>query len=162
MSWNKVYKDGISIDAEVRIQGNNDSYNLNVFKFTGSIQIISQYAEIISVVSASNMTSVYADIWDGTNSVDLTVNTADFSGLVAGSMFAKLDASSEEYTLAVADEVRMSEIDRNKIGRPFIITAKNGVDNYLRFNFTTNTILDFVMHVYFTYRKINGGSLGPA
>jgi hypothetical protein len=159
--WNKIYQPFLSLDQLVRVQANNEICNLNVFKFTGTIEIISQYAEIMSVINASNMTNVYADIWDGINSKALTKNNpgADFSGLCVGSFFSKMGSTIEEYTLNLATHNRVADIDPGDVGQPFLITAKAGVDNFIRFNFTTNTLLDFIMHVFFKYRIINGGTL---
>jgi hypothetical protein len=161
MGWNEIYEAVKSLDAEVRIQANNETKNLNVFRFTGTIQIVTQYAEIMSVVNASNMTNVYADIWDGINSEPLTKSGpgADFSGLCTGSFFSKLGSITEEYYINFANQARVTDIDPGDVGHPFVITAKHGVDNFIRFNFTTNTVLDFVMKVFFRYRIINGGSL---
>jgi hypothetical protein len=159
--WQEIYEPCERLDAQVRIQANNETKNLNVLRFTGTIEVVSQYAEIISVVNASNMTDVYADIWDGTNSKNLTKSApgADFSGLCAGSFFSKLGATTEEYTINLANQNRVGDVDPGDIGQAFLITAKYGVDNFIRFNFTTNTLLDFTMKVFFKYRIINGGSL---
>jgi len=152
------------IIEDVNITGNNNSYNINVFKFTGAIQILCQYAIITEVTDLSNMTGVYADIWDGSTSVNLTDDSpgATLSGFSVGSMFTKDQAANQAYTVMNADQCRLSEPGFNQVGRPFIINAKNGVDNYIRFNYTTNTTLDFKMSVYFTYRTIDGGTIEVA
>jgi hypothetical protein len=146
----------------VHIQANNESKKLNVFRFTGSVEIRAQYAEITEVTNLSNMTDVYADIWDGTNAKNLTAPGADFSGLSEGSFFSKLQAVTEEYTRHDTSQNRVTEISADNIGQPFIITAKEGADNYIRFNFSTNTVLDFKMDVFFWYRLIDGGRLYQA
>jgi hypothetical protein len=157
--WNEVYRDYISVEQEVHLQANNETVNANVFKFTGSIEVVAQYAEVTEVTNATNITNVYADIWDGTNSKNLTAAGANFSGLTVGSFFSKLEAVTEEYVVHIASQNRVTEITADNIGQPFLITAKQGVNNYIRFNFTTNTTLDFKMKVFFKYRIINGGSL---
>lgn len=161
MGWDKIYTPYNSLDATVRITANNETKNLNVFKYTGTIEIVAQYAEITEVVNVSNMTNVYADIWDGTNSKSLTKSGpgADFSGICVGSFFSKLGSISEEYYINIANENRVLDVDSGDVGQPFLITAKHGVDNYIRFNFTTNTTLDFTMKVFFKYRIVNGGTL---
>jgi hypothetical protein len=161
MGWREIFEQYKCLEKTIRIQANNEIKSINVLQFIGTVEIISQYAEILSVINASNMTNVYADIWDGTNSKNLTKSSpgADFSGLCAGSFISKLGSITEEYEVNIATENRISDIDPGDVGQPFLITAKNGVDNFIRLNFTTNTILDFVMKVFFKYRIINGGSL---
>jgi hypothetical protein len=161
MGWKETYSEFFQLEQEVRIQANNETKNQNIFQFTGSIQVVAQYAEVLSVINASNMTGVYADLWDGTNSVKLTKHDpgADFSGLCAGSVFSKLGVKTESYYLNLATQARVLDVDLGDVGYPFIITAKDGVDNFIRFNYTTNTILDFIMKVFFRYRTINGGTL---
>lgn len=141
------------------ITANNETINANVFKFTGTVEILNQWAEIISVVACTNMTNVYSDIWDGTNAKNLTKPGANFSGLVAGSFFTKAELVTSEYLLHIASENRMYEIAGVKAVQPFIITAKAGVDNFIRFNFTTNTVLNITAKIFFEYKLLNGSTL---
>jgi hypothetical protein len=161
MGWKKVYSPIKELDQLVRVQANNETKKQNVFRFSGSIQIVAQYAEITEVTNASNMTNVYADIWDGTNSKTLTKSSpgADFSDLCVGSFFSKLGIKTEAYYLNLANENRVMDVDLSDLGYPFIITSKYGVENFIRFCYTTNTLLDFIMRVFFRYRLVNSGVL---
>jgi hypothetical protein len=161
MSWKETYQDCFTTEQEVNVIANNETVNQNVLKFTGTIEVVAQYAEITEVTATSNMTNVYADIWDGTNSKNLTKSDpgSDFSGLCAGSFFSKLGILTEEYIVNIASENRIGDLDNSDIGHPFLITAKAGVDNFIRFNYTTNTVLNFKMHVFFKYRTVNGGTI---
>ncbi len=163
---------GILLCKCIHVTANNEYKKMNILEFKGTIGVIAQYAEIIEVTSCSNMTSVYLDIWDGINSELLTKNTADFSGLEKGSFFSKLGINTEEYVLHISDQCRHTELKADDLGQPFIITAKNEAKkykegnrlkkqsgSYIRFNFTTNTILDFKMIMYFNYIKLNSSLL---
>lgn len=155
---------GIIICKEIHIIANNETKNLNILKFNGNIGVIGQYAEIIEVTACTDMKLVYIDIWDGMNSKNLTKNSADFSGMIPGSFFSKIGSCEDEYILNIASENRVTDLPTKEIGHPFLITAKNGFnkhrfDNFIRFNFTTNTILDFKMNMFFNYVKINGSKL---
>jgi len=157
--WNAKKRDIRYIQKSFHIQANNETVNYNVLQFTGTIQIVNQWAEVTEVIAATNMENVYGDIWDGTNSKLITANTADFSGLVANAFFSKILDTTEEMILHNPTENRLTDVTIEDIGQPFIITAKNGVNNYIRFNFTTNTILDITLNIIFGYRVINGGTL---
>ena len=139
------------------------SHNINVFKVHGSVQIIEQIAEIKRAGTLTNCTAVYADLYDGTNTVDLTESStgATLSGAPVGSVFTRDQDSSNAYTVALADECRLTETANTKqLGYPFIVTQKNGADTYIRFNFTTtDDPIDFDMHIRFVWRGVDGGYL---
>ena len=135
----------------------------NVLTWTGTVMIIQQWAELTEVTTLTNATDVYADIWDGTVATELTAGNpggAVLSGAPVGSFFTKDMDLTEPYTVHLADQARVSEPDQKEVGRPFFITAKTGVTNYVRFHLTTtDDPVNFVMKVQFTYRNMNGGTL---
>lgn len=150
---------GLVIEGEVEISATG-TVNLNVFQFTGSIIILSQLAIITEITTLNNLTNMYADVYDGTTATPVTkTSDADLSGAPVGTLFTKDKASSEAYTVLLADQARFSEPD-DKIGKPFKINAKNGATNYLRFNFqTTDNPVNFKMWIRFEYLPINGATL---
>lgn len=134
--------------------------NLNIFKLLGTVRVFNTWAQITEITTLANLTDMHADAWDGANSVALTKSPgAILSGAPVGSFFTKDKASTETYSVNLADEVRVIEsINKNAV--PFYITQKNGVDTFIRFNFTTtDTPVNFKMSVWFEYIPINGGSL---
>jgi len=148
---------------DVAITGTG-SVNVNVFVLTGSVLIMEQWAIIKSVTTLTNMTAVYADLWDGTNSVLLTDNSpgATLSNASVGTLFSKMDASTEPYLVNLANQCRVMEASNKKVGQPFIVTAKSGATTYIRFNYTTtDNPVDFTMDVFFTYLELDGGSIVP-
>ena len=153
-------RQGRKIKVSANITGNNNSYNVNVFQITGTVRILDQFAIITSITDLTNMTAVYADLWDGTNSEALTANGAVLSGAPVGTFFTKDKDVTEIYSVMKADQCRVNEVTADKnIGKPFTVTQKNGVNTYIRFNYTTNTTLDFNMDIYFIYELMDGSNL---
>jgi hypothetical protein len=151
--------DGLCLCAEAHITANNETKNLNVFSVNGTIDVLDQYAIITEITALTNMTNVYADFTDGLNIINLTKTPGnDFSNIALGSFFKRNQLSSATYTLSNANQVRLIET-LNRDAGIMTLTGKNGGNNYIRFNFTTNTILDFKMLVFFVYKKINGGTI---
>lgn len=151
---------GFVFDETVHITGVTGTVNLNVFKVIGTVRILDQWAAITDATTLTNMTDVYADVFDGTNTVDLTKSPGIIlSNAPVGTFFTKDKISSETYTLNFADQVRVAEAT-NKVAAPFWVTQKNGADTFIRFNFTTtDNPIDFKMRVIFQWRPFNGGQL---
>jgi len=150
---------GLIMEKEVRITGTG-VLQIPVFKVTGSVRVLNQWAIITEVTTLNNMTDVYADTWDGTTSVKLTKTPgAVLSGAPVGTFFTKDKDSTNIYSVSLANQVRVLEAT-NKIAVPFVVTQKNGADTFIRFNFTTtDSLIDFKMHVWFVYYPLNGGIL---
>jgi hypothetical protein len=148
------------LESTAQITGNNETITTNVFVFTGSVRVVDQWAIITDDTALTNATNIYADIYDGTNTVNLTNDGMTLSGAPVGTFFTKDQVSSQIYSSLNADECRMLEtLDNKRVGRPFLITGKNGVDNYIRFHVTTNTTLDFSFFVHFEFQLLNGATL---
>jgi len=151
---------GRIIEVEDAVITGTGTVNINVFQVTGTIRVLNTWAQITEVTTLTNLTNMYADVYDGTNTIDLTKNTgASLSGASVGTFFTKDKASTETYSIALNDQVRVLE-QTNKISVPFYITQKVATDTYIRFNFTTtDDPVSFKMTVWFEYLPINGGTL---
>jgi hypothetical protein len=103
---------------------------------------------------------MFATVWDGSNSDNLTADGAVLSGAPMGTFFTRDKESTQPYTVSFADEVRMTEPDNDKrIGFPFTITAKGISANYMRFHYsTTDDPVDFDLKIFFRFRTMNGGT----
>ena len=89
--------------------------NANVFKVIGTILVLNTWAEITEITTLTNLTNMYADVYDGTNTIDLTKTPgAVLSGAPVGTFFTKDKASTETYSVAMADEVRVLEATAKK------------------------------------------------
>lgn len=151
---------GIAITKDINATGNG-ALAVNVLQLTGSVIVREQWGLITGITTLTNLTNVYASLWDGTNSVNLTADGVTLSGAPVGSLFSKDQINSQPYSVSIADQCRLLETLNNpKVGRPFIITQKNGVDTFIRFHFTTtDNPVDFDLHIYFEYLPLAGGSL---
>lgn len=147
--------DEITLSKAIRVTGTG-SIVANILQFTGSIRIIDQYAVITDVTTLNNATGIYATIWDGTNSIDLTADGLVLSGASVDTMFLKDQVSSQPYSVNLADQVRMNEIvDTKKAGRPFTVTNKYNTDSFIRLHLTTTDApVDFTIMVTFKYVSI--------
>jgi hypothetical protein len=154
-------REGVRGEVLVHVTGNNDSYNLNIFKLFGTVDFISNFIIITEINNMSNLTNVYSDLWDGAFSDSITADGADLSGIPVGSWFAKDRESTEAFSVVSAATAKAHEIrPADDIGLPFQITQKTGdVDTFIRFNYTTNTVLDFYGHLFYKWRPVNGGYL---
>jgi len=151
---------GHRLAKSIHVTANNESKTINIFKYTGIITIINQWAAITDAPALTNCTNVYADVWDGTNSDILTADGADLSGCVVNTVLFKDQICTEVFSTIAADQARVYENrDDDVLGRPFSLVAKPGVDNYIRLHLTTNTTLDFTMLINFRVAFVNGSTL---
>ena len=133
---------------------------VNVFRVTGAVRILEQYALVTAVTDVANVTNVYATLYDGTNTVNLTADGLTLSGMANGSFFMKDLDNTKTYTLLNADQCRSNESGLTKhTGYPFIVNAKYGTNTYIRFHYTTTGTCNFSMDLHFIYQKLNGGEL---
>lgn len=149
----------IKIEKTFRIVGTG-SLAPDVLKVTGTVRILEQYATITSVTTLNNATGVYADTHDGTNVINLTADGSVLSGCPVDSFFTKDKDSSETYSVAKADQVRMNEVsNEDAVGTPFTITNKNNTDTFIRFHLTTtDNPVDFTIKIVFKYNPLSPNS----
>lgn len=148
--WNK----------SVNIVADTETLIVNLFKFKRTIRLLDQWAMITNIVSLADCTNVYGTIYDGTTSIDLVADGIDLSGASVGTFFTKDKIATETFSLSEASQCRLNETETTKrIGRPFTITAKYGVDNVIRLHLTTSTAIEFTLYIYFEYELLDGASL---
>ena len=147
----------------VQITGTG-TVNQNVFTVTGSVEILKTWAIITGITTLINLTDVYADLYDGNIAIQLTKGNPGgivLSGASVGTLITKDKDCSNAYTALISNQVRLLEsINDRNIQLPFVVTQKNGVTTYVRFNYTTTDApVDFTMSIYFEWRPLNGGNL---
>ena len=141
--------------------GGTGAQTVNVFKITGNVRILDQYAIITRVGTLTNLTGLYADLYDSTAAVNLTSDGAVLSGLPVGTLFTKDKVAAETYSVNDAtDGALLETLDTRFVGRPFIVTQKNGANTYIRLHYTTtDNPVDFDIEVHFEYELMNGANL---
>ena len=152
----------VTISKSIRVTGTG-SIVANILRLEGSVRILEQYAVITAVTTLTNATGVYATLWDGTNSEDLTLDGAVLSGAPVDTMFLKDKVATQQYSVNVADQCRVNEVtDTKKAGKAFTITQKHDTDTFIRLHLTsTDNPVDFTVFVTFKYEPImyNGSTL---
>jgi hypothetical protein len=153
----------VRLCKDISVSAAAGSHSVNFFKVHGPVRVIDQVAEIISVTTLTNLTAVYADLWDGTVSDLLTDSSpgAVLSGAPVGTYFTKDKDSTNPYSVVLADQARVHEVVSDRfIGLPFTVNKKNGADTFIRLNFTTtDDPVVFDIHLRFEWQPINGGWL---
>jgi hypothetical protein len=134
---------------------------VNIFKILGPVRILEQIAEIMEVTTLTNLTNLYATAYDGTNTIDLSADGAVLTNAPVGTTFTKDLVIASPFSVQLSDEIRVSEVSVDRTaGKPFTITPKNGVDNFIQLRLTTTDApVDFMLFVKFIYEPVNGGSL---
>ncbi|MEA2036864.1 MAG: hypothetical protein U9O94_05110 [Nanoarchaeota archaeon] len=153
--------DALEIRRLGTLNGNNTSVTMNIFKVIGSVEILTAHGEVMDVTTLTNMTAVYTDLWDGTTAVNITANGAILSGAPVGSLIIKQKDSTNAMITVLANQARVTEpANDKKTHQPFIVTQKNGVDTYIRMNYTTTDApIDAQILFIVKYRPIDGGSI---
>ena len=145
--------------GNLRVQANNETKVINVFRVTKTVLVLNQWAVLVDNTALTNCTNVYATAWDGSTSIDLTADGIDLSGLQVGTTFFKDKEPAQPYSMLASNGVVVYEPTEKKEGQPFYVQQKNGADTFIRFHVTTNTVLDFTIYMEFTYKLFNGAKL---
>lgn len=149
-----VFEQEVSIVLPVGAQ------TVNVFQVTGVVRVLNQWARITEVTLMDNVTAVYATLYDGTTTTNLTANGITLSNLGVNTYFTKDQLSAQTYSLLPGNVGGMLEtIADRDAGRPFTVNQKSGVNTYIQLNATAGgSQQSFKMVLHFEYRLLNGGS----
>jgi len=155
----RIVRQGEMWSGEVPIVKGVGTHAINVFKVTGTILVISQIAIITDITNLTNCTNVYASLYDGTLSKNLTADGAVLTAANVGDTFFKDKDETQIYTLLSAATCETYEPSNFKEGKPFYVLQKSGVDTFIRFHLATTSGVDFKMWLEFEYVTINGSKL---
>ena len=87
-----------TISKLIRVVGTG-SIVAPLLKLVGSVRVLEQYAIITAVTTLVNATAIYATLYDGTVSIDLTADGAVLSGAPVGTMFLKDQLAANAYSV---------------------------------------------------------------
>jgi hypothetical protein len=94
---------------------------VNVFQVLGSVRIINQWARITEVTLMDNVTAVYATLYDGTTTTNLTANGIVLSNLGVGTFFTREQDSTNPYAILAGNTSGLLETQNDRfVGRPLI------------------------------------------
>lgn len=146
----------------ITLSANNTSANVNVFQLTGVCEAWAIHGEIRDATTLTNCTSIYFDLWDGTNSVPITkTTTASISGFGVGSFIIKDSDVSSALTTLNNNQCRIDEKSTGaKIDADLIIIQKLSTNTYIRFNYTTtDTPINAQIKVDINWADIDNGEI---
>lgn len=145
------YNNGSPVSKQLTISGNGATQT-NVFTFVGTIEITKVIAVCTAVTNSTTFSTCYFNAYDGTNTVDVTLNTGvDLSGITQGSIVRKNGDSTAAAVYSKSDQVR-AIIN----GDPsLILNAKSGATNYIRFAFTGDADTSVGMMFVVQYRPLS-------
>lgn len=152
--------DSLFYEKELSIVLPVGAQTVNVFQVFGSVRVINQWARITEVTLMDNVTAVYATLYDGTTTTNLTADGAVLSNLGVGTFFTKEKDVTNTYSVlsGATSGVLETTVDKN-IGRPFTVNQKNGANTYIQLNATAGgSEQSFKMILHFEYKPLNGGS----
>lgn len=157
-----IRKGGKHIDNIITLNANNTTQSINVFKITGTVEVLELHGEIKTVGTLTNMTSVYFNLYDGTNTVEITKATgANMSGYDAGSFFIKDADASTALSTINNNQCRIKEAAvGTKVSSPFLVVQKIGTDTYIRLTYTTTDApINATIEVHCVWVDINSGAI---
>lgn len=154
---------GDLISKVITINGDDATVNVPCFTLTGSVEVLKIYGQILTKTVLDSCTNIHFDLYDATAAypISKTTTATPLTNLAVGTMFIKnADASAP---LAVADNATGSIIEAPLVTKefaPFILTAKTGATNTIRFNYTTaGNAQNSTFKIWVEYRPLNGGTL---
>lgn len=146
----------------ITLNANNTSANVNVFQLTGTVNILALHGEIVTATTLTNCTSVYFDLWDGTNSTAITKTTgASLSGYAAGGFMIKDSDSATALSTVQNNQARVKEAGTGaRLFNEFLCTQKASTNTYIRFNYTTTDApINATIQVGIVYVDLDNGTV---
>jgi hypothetical protein len=154
LHWYMHLTAGETVSKEITLAGNAGPESVNIFKLTGTVEIISIHGFITDATTLANLTGAHLELWDSTAAIDLTKNDGVLSGMGVGTLLAKNATAST--TIAIADNSVGAFTEGATVTRAyadFFLTQKAGADTYVRFTYaTTDAPIDAKIYWHAQYR----------
>lgn len=155
------HPDYVISEVDKNITGNG-AQNINLFQFTGNIQILEIYGIITSINDITTCTATNFNITDTVNVVQLTTAAGTvLSGNPVNTIAVKKGLATTAITANNATQVRL--MDGNSAGNdvytPCIITGQqNNPNNFIRFGFTGDLLTNFNMKFFCKWRRLSSAA----
>lgn len=146
----------------ITLNANNTTASVNVFQVTGVVEVLQLHAEIKTATTLTNCTSIYFNLYDGTNTVAITKSTgAAISGYNAGGFIIRDSDSSVALSTINNDQCRIKEAPTGtKVHTPFLTIQKTATNTYIRFTYTTTDApINATLEVHCVWADIDNGTL---
>ena len=130
----------------------NGPQNDNWFIFNGTVDITEIGIQIAQITDITTLSTCYFDVYDGTNQIDVTASAGtDLSGATVESYAFKNGDNTVALALQDSSQVRLTNEGKASLR----LTAKNGVANYIRFNFTGDANTNVMASSYIRYIPVS-------
>jgi len=135
-------RNGTNTSNIMTIEGKPQGDNVPIFNVIGAVEVLRLWGVFIDVTDVSSLTACSLDLYDETNTVEVTEAApgTDLSDVGLYALIGKWFFADE--TLALIDSDQISIGDAAGIGldlfATFIIQCKYGADNVMRFNYTSD------------------------
>ena len=132
---------GTNTSNTLTITGKPQGDSVPIFNVIGAVEILRFWGIFVDVTDVSSLTVCSIDLYDGTNTVEITdVGGTDLSGVGLYALIGRWFLADTE--LALVDSDACSIVDGSGIGldlfASLIVQSKYGADNVIRFNYTSD------------------------
>lgn len=153
---------GYLLEKEVTLNANNTSQSFNLFKVTGSVTINSIIGIVTDTTTLNNCTGCQLQLDDGSTPKNISDDGAILSGALVGSLLLKDKDALNNLTAILNTECRVTERGAvDDTHQPFEVTQKNGVDTYIKFNYsTTDAPINAKIKWFARFSRADGSETG--
>jgi len=133
----------------------------NIFLVTGLVRIFGIGGIFTDVTDVADVDAMARDFHDGAAGVGVTAaagTTCDGVGLNA--RLLKVAAAGTAITLLDSDAAAIDETDPKRLLTPFLLSAKEGASNYIRFTYTSAGGCDAAVLWFVEWRHVGRHSDG--
>jgi len=142
------------------IAGTGAEVITNLWTITGTIELIDLWAVFTDVSNVVTCSGIWWDLWDGANSVALTLDGANCNGVSVGTTIIKTQTSGNVADVQNASQVRFQESANNnpRIFLGGMMQYKSGATNYVRLRMDTDGNTDVTLSLYMAWACHHTGS----
>jgi len=138
--------------------------SVNLFSFTGPFRLRKLWGMCTEATNTVDIDDCFFNLYDGTNVVDLTDDQSGsgvtLDGMKVGSVFGLNATATTDMFFQDADQCRWLEAQYagSELWQRGIVTAKNGVTNYVRFTYDSaaDSVLDVDICFHLIYADVCG------
>ena len=144
------------------LSGGAGAHAHNVFLVTCPVRLDELYG-VVTDALAAGLTAAYFDLWDGTLSTPLTLNTAVLSSLPVGSWLGKQYEASDALTVQTAATGALVELSGGLAPmHPAVLVPKTSVATYIRLRYASAGAASGVIDIRASYGSHGGGGVSAA
>jgi hypothetical protein len=134
-------RNGTNESNIMTIDGKPQGDNVPIFVVTGAVEILRLWGVFIDVTDVSSLSDCSLDLYDGTNTVEITDSVGtDLSGVGLYALVGRWFLADVDLALVNSDAC--SIVDGSGIGldlfASLIVQSKYGVENVIRFNYSSD------------------------